>query len=76
MKNKFLILTLIVAAGALSWVQSDNGKAGYTASPGESSCNASGCHTGNTINAAGGSITITAPTMPGWQYNSGPGLSY
>lgn len=40
-------------------------------SPGESSCNASGCHTGNTINAAGGSITIAAPTMPGWRYVPG-----
>lgn len=46
-----------------------NGKAGYTASPSETACNS--CHTGNTLNASGGSLTIDVPGMTNWQYQLG-----
>lgn len=49
----------------------NDGKEGYTGSPGENSCNASGCHTGFTINDPSGSITIFAPTLTNWQYIPG-----
>ncbi len=49
----------------------EDGRAGATASPGETSCNTSSCHTGNAVNSAGGSIVIDAPTMPGWEYIPG-----
>lgn len=71
MKKQILFSLLAVAVGTMSFVMSDNGKAGYTASPGEASCNASGCHTGHSLNSGGGSVVITAPTMPNWQYTPG-----
>ena len=52
----------------------DNGKAGYTGSPGEVTCNSSGCHTGTTTNTGGGSLTIDIPGMTNWQYV--PGQTY
>jgi len=52
----------------------DNGKAGFTGSPGEVTCNSSGCHTGTTTNTGGGSLTIDIPGMTNWQYV--PGQTY
>ena len=52
-------------------ISSDNGIAGRVGSPGETTCNTSGCHIGNALNAAGGSITISAPTLANWQYFPG-----
>ena len=52
----------------------DNGRAGKTGSPGETTCNTTNCHTGNAINAVGGSVTIDCPTMTNWKYV--PGQSY
>lgn len=51
---------------------SDNGKAGVTGSPGEFDC--TNCHSGTTINAGGGSITVSsdipqAGYTPGNTYN-------
>ncbi len=71
MKKQILFTALVVAVGTMSFVQSENGKAGYTASPGEVSCNASGCHTGHALNSGTGSVVITAATMPNWEYNPG-----
>lgn len=50
-----------------------SGIAGFNAAPSQNACNASGCHTGNTLNASGGSISITdnIPTngyVPGVTY--------
>ncbi len=54
-----------------SGVMDSNGKLGKTHSPGETTCNDSGCHIGNALNTAGGSVTISAPTLTGWQYTPG-----
>ena len=48
---------------------SDNGKAGYTGSPGEQTC--INCHNDFSVNSGGGSIAIGAPTMTNWEYVSG-----
>jgi hypothetical protein len=55
----------------ISMINSDNGIAGRVGSPGETTCNTGGCHVGNALNAAGGSITISAPTLTNWQYFPG-----
>ena len=47
---------------------SSNGIAGKTGSPGENACNVSGCHSGNPLNDAAGSMTLSAPTLTGFQY--------
>jgi hypothetical protein len=52
-----------------------SGASGVTKSPGETDCNTSGCHTGNLVNASGGSIAITSvPTFTGGKYI--PGQTY
>lgn len=53
-------------------VQSDNGKAGATGSPGEVNC--TDCHSGTAVNSAGGSITISCPSLVNWEYT--PGQTY
>lgn len=53
---------------------SDDGKAGFTGSPGEMTCNSSGCHTGTTTNTGGGSLAIDIVGMTNWQYV--PGQTY
>ena len=42
-----------------------------TGAPGENTCATAGCHTGNTLNAAGGSLMLTVPETynPGEVYN-------
>lgn len=69
---------VIASAGLLSLalmsfgILSDNGIAGKTGSPGETgACNQSGCHTGNPLNDAAGSMSISAPTLTGFQYTLG-----
>jgi hypothetical protein len=64
----FLALFVIFSAE----VASDNGKAGYTGSTGESKCN--NCHNSYTLNTGGGSITMASPNMTNWQYI--PGQAY
>ncbi len=49
-------------------ITSSNGIAGRTGSPGESVCNQAGCHSGNPLNDAAGSLTLSAPTLTGFQY--------
>lgn len=74
-KNIVLIAGIVTAFCSLAFdVMDNNGKAGATGSPGESACNKTGCHAGNTLNAAGGSITITASTLTNWEYT--PGQTY
>ncbi len=46
----------------------DNGRAGYTASPGETTCNTTNCHNSFTLNSGGGSIIATS-TMNNWTYD-------
>jgi hypothetical protein len=74
MKSYVTVLIVIGSFLYLSFISSNNGKAGKTGSPGETTCNTATCHTGNTVNAPGGSIIISAPGLIGWQYN--PGQTY
>jgi hypothetical protein len=75
--NKLYFLSFI---GVLSFVTlsstelNDNGKAGATGSPGESTCNQSGCHTGVAVNSQGGDLTFDIPGMTNWEYT--PGQTY
>lgn len=75
--NKLYFLSFI---GVLSFVTltstdlDDNGKAGATGSPGESTCNQSGCHTGVAVNSQSGAITFDIPGMTNWEYT--PGQTY
>lgn len=59
MKKKIALgIIVIVSVGLLSFVViSKNGKAGYTGSPGENSCNQ--CHNSFALNSGNGSIYIT-----------------
>lgn len=69
---------ILLAIGIISTlaftVFEDNGKAGYTGSPGEPTCNTTNCHTGQQTNSMGGSVVISCPELPGWQYT--PGTTY
>lgn len=75
--NKLYFLSFV---GVLSFVTltstelNDNGKAGATGSPGESTCNQSGCHTGVGVNSQGGELTFDIPGMTNWEYT--PGETY
>jgi hypothetical protein len=70
MKKTIVICLAFVAIGFfMSFdITSSNGIAGRTGSPGETACNVSGCHSGNPLNDVGGSITLSAPTLTGFQY--------
>ena len=48
----------------------DNGRPGATGSPGETTCQTGGCHSG-TSNTGSGSIEITSSDMTGWEYELG-----
>ena len=56
-----------------SETNNSGGRAGQTASPGESSCNLSGCHSSFALNTAGGSVALTSD-MAAWAYV--PGTTY
>lgn len=71
MKKTLITVLSLSAVVTMSFVMSDNGKAGKNGSPGENTCAESGCHTGNPVNSSNGSVTITAPTMTNWQYVPG-----
>lgn len=55
-------------------IESDNGKAGATGSPGEQTCSQSNCHIGSTDNSMGGSVTLTSTNLVNWEYT--PGQTY
>lgn len=68
MIRKLLLGVLPIAMIALftSEKMSDNGKAGYTGSPGEQTC--TNCHSDFALNSGGGSIAIGSPSMTNWEY--------
>ena len=75
--KKFYHLTFALGtAGMLFFagIESDNGKAGATGSPGEQTCSQSNCHTGSTDNSMGGSVTLTSTDLVNWEYT--PGQTY
>jgi len=75
--KKFYHLTFALGtAGMLFFagIESDNGKAGATGSPGEQTCSQSNCHTGSTDNTMGGSVTLTSTDLVNWEYT--PGQTY
>jgi hypothetical protein len=66
----YLFALSILLVSTMSFVVlSDNGKAGYTGSPGELKCN--DCHNSFTINTGGGSVYISSTNMNNWQYVPG-----
>ena len=71
MKKITLIIVAIFGIASISGIMKEDGRAGATGSPGETTCNTSQCHTGNAVNAAGGSIVISAPTLTNWEYVPG-----
>ena len=76
MKKVVLLLTAIAATFIIltAGTNTDNGKAGYTNSPGEGNCTTSGCHTSFAVNTGGGSISISStnmPMMPTLMYDTG-----
>lgn len=74
LKTYVTLSAIFSAVIGFSFVISDNGIAGRNGSPGETTCNTSGCHTGNPLNASGGSIVIDAPGLANGQYF--PGATY
>lgn len=66
----------LLAAGALmiltAGVHDENGKAGYTGSPGELLCN--DCHNSFAINSGGGTVTLNCSNITNWEYV--PGTTY
>jgi len=74
MKKLVLILVIIISFAGISAITKEDGRAGATGSPGETTCNTSQCHSGNPLNNGAGSVVISAPTMPNWQYF--PGHNY
>jgi hypothetical protein len=71
MKKLFALAMISLALFAISAIQRNDGIAGRTGSPGETTCNTTGCHVGNAINAVNGSISISAPTLLNWEYVPG-----
>lgn len=59
---------ILVTAGALN----DNGRAGRTGSPGETTCVS--CHDNYALNSGGGAITLGSTNMNAWEYV--PGTNY
>jgi hypothetical protein len=74
MSKTIVIIVLIVATATWSFKTKNDGLEGRTGSPNETTCNTTNCHTGNTVNAVGGSIVINAPTLINNQYF--PGATY
>ncbi len=72
--KKFYHLTFSLATACMLFfagIESDNGKAGATGSPGEGNCKA--CHSTYALNSTLGSLTITS-NMTNWEYV--PGQTY
>lgn len=72
-KTKFAVAAAIIVAGLATMsfdVLEDNGKAGRTGSPGETTC--TGCHTGAVLNDGVGSVVISSPDLGiTWEYMPG-----
>ena len=74
MKKISLLTAFAVSAFFIltSGTEDNNGKAGYTNSPGESNCT-SGCHNSFALNSGNGSVSVTSD-IPSWEYT--PGQTY
>lgn len=72
-KTTIAIVAAITLAGFATMsfdVLDDNGKAGRTGAPGETTC--TGCHTGSVINDGNGSVVISSPDLgASWEYMTG-----
>ena len=64
----YTILMITLSAEKMS----DDGKAGYTNSPGELNC--TDCHATFALNSGNGSVTLSSTNMPNWVYD--PGVTY
>lgn len=72
MKQYVVIVVILAMVTGLSFKTKNDGIAGRTGSPGETTCNTFGCHTGNQLNDPSGSISINAPGLqPTWEYIPG-----
>ncbi len=58
-----LVLFVTLTAGLMD----DNGRAGFTGSPGEITCNTTNCHNSFVLNSGSGSISVTS-NMINWVY--------
>ncbi len=70
--KKIVLLIAACTAGLIAFTSekmSDNGKAGYTGSPGELYC--TDCHSTYALNSGGGSVVLTSTNMTNWLYDSG-----
>ncbi|MEO8146612.1 MAG: choice-of-anchor V domain-containing protein [Bacteroidia bacterium] len=77
MKTKLLSTAIVLCAIAFilhDAYSAKGGKAGYTGSPSENTCLTSGCHVGNPLNAAPGSVVISSPDLTNFIYT--PGHTY
>lgn len=72
-KTTIAVIAAITATGFATMsfdMLDDNGKAGRTGSPGETTC--TGCHTGAVINDGVGSVVISSPDLGvNWEYMPG-----
>ena len=64
-----LTLVIVLTAGSMN----ENGRAGYTGSPGEVTCNTTNCHNSFVLNSGDGTIGTTS-TMINWIYE--PSTNY
>ncbi len=71
MKRTFTAICLLSSLAFISAIMKEDGRAGATGSPGETTCNTTQCHVGNIVNNGLGSISIAAPTMTNWEYVPG-----
>lgn len=69
MKKLFTLIFIAIAGLVVADILNEQGQAVATGSPGEFDCTS--CHTGNSVNSGTGSITISSPNMPNWQYVPG-----
>ena len=71
MRKTFTALCILTSLAGISAIQKEDGRAGATGSPGETTCNTSQCHVGNVVNNGAGSVVIDVPAMVNWQYIPG-----
>lgn len=69
MKKLFTLIFFAIAGFVVADILNEQGQAVATGSPGEFDCTS--CHTGNNVNSGTGSISISSPNMPNWQYVPG-----
>ena len=73
MKKKITLLFAVSGAIMMSsfGIMDDNGRATSTGSPGENTCNTTGCHNTYQLNSGGGSVKITSSNLTNWSYTPG-----